>query len=330
MAKDNNSPLVYCDWNVFNKLEHLLTIDGPDRGIYSEIDAKIKAGEIIVPYSNAHINDLARGYCKNPAYTPGHLQNITALTHNLCITEYWGEATVRWHYRDPGEFLKQVIGEMENTAPEFSLLFSTLDDPLAQMAFELRKALLRTQPMPSAFQQIYQVDPVFNLMYPRTKKEMNLLAFCEDLYAFALKIKTDYALYNQHKKMLINLKNKFPQLRKMVNNATDQVIGKPPYLTWDEAWGDLGKRFNASYNPSANKIIGLFTTTDLKGYHPDERFANMIDDALHCFYAAHCNYFLTLDERCAAKASLVFNKLKIPSMILKPAGFVEVFKSTGF
>lgn len=152
---------------------------------------------------------------------------------------------------------------------------------------------------------------------------MNVLAFCEDLYVFAFRIRTDYALYNQHKKMLINLKNKFPQLRKMVNNATDKIIGVPPYLTWDEAWEDMGNKFNASKNPEANKIIGLFTTTDLKGYQTDERFANMIDDALHCFYGAHCDYFLTLDERCLAKASLVYNKLNIKSAAMKPADFAS-------
>jgi hypothetical protein len=322
-SASNNAPIIYCDWNVFNKLEHANTLVGPERSVYMEIKRKAVVNELIVPYSNAHISDLLRGYLKNPDYTPGHLENITTLTKNLCIAQYWGETRPRWHYRDPGTFLNSTLEEQQDTSPDFSSLYDSLDEPLLSASFEIRKTLLRLRPMPPAFQQIYQIDPVFNIMYPRTKIEMNMLAFCDDLYTFAQKIKTDFALYNQHKKMMINLKNRYPQLRKTITNTEQQLIGQPEYLKWDDVWEDLGKKFNASYNPQANQVMGLFTTTDLKGYRQDERFANMIDDSLHCFYAAHCDHFLTLDQRCFDKTILVYNKLKIATKVTTPEIFVE-------
>jgi hypothetical protein len=319
------APLIYCDWNVFNKLEHVTELEFAEQAIYTAIKDLVITGAIIIPYSNAHINDLVRGYLKNPDYTAGHLENITTLTKNFCITEYWGEARPRWHFRNPVTFLDDILEEQQDTSPDFSSLYESFDDPLLSATFEIRKTLLRLQPMPAAFQDIYKIDPVFNVMYPRTKTEMNLLAFCDDLYTFAQKIKTDFALYKQHRKMMIDLKNRFPQLRKTVINTEQKVIGQPDYLTWDETWEDLSKNFNASFNPQANKIMGLFTTTDLKGYRQDEKFANMIDDSLHCFYAAHCDYFLTLDERCFDKSVLVYNKLKINTKVLKPEIFVKDF-----
>jgi hypothetical protein len=324
MDQEDKRPwIIYCDWNVFDKLEKAERLAEDERNVYLEIRQKAIDQEIIVPYSNAHINDLSRGFVKNPDYTAGHLQNITAITQNLCIAQYWGEHQTRWHFRDPEEFLNATLEENNNTAPDFSSLYASLDEPLLSAAFDLRKTLLKMQPMPEAFRQIYQVDPVFNIMYPRTKVEMNLLAFCEDLYAFSRKIKTDFALYNQHKKMLVNLKNRFPTLIKSVQNADNEIIGKPEYLQWDKAWDDLGAKFKVYKNPQADKVIGLFTTMDLKGYRQDERFANMIDDALHCFYAAHCDYFLTLDKRCADKAILVYNKLKIATKVIEPSGLIQ-------
>jgi hypothetical protein len=315
--------IVYMDWNVFNKLEHCDSLPEDEQVVYLALRKQIDEQKIIVPYSNAHINDLLRGYQKDPSFTPGHLTNISALTQNLCITHYWGEPQTRWHYRDPGSFLEATLEEHEYTSPGFSSLFASIDEPLVQMAFELQKTVLRLKPMPVTWQQIYAVDPIFNLMYSLTKVEMNLLAFCEDLYAFAIRIKTDFALYKQHKKMMINLKNKFPTLIKLVNNADNNVIGKPAYLNWDDAWDDMATKFKSYKNAQADKILGLFTTTNMKGYRQDERFANMIDDALHCYYASHCGHFLSLDKRCADKAKLVFNKLKISTKVAEPEAFIQ-------
>ena len=321
-AVSQTPSLVYCDWNVFNKLEHTAELEPNEQVIYEKIRQLLNDGKIVVPYSNAHISDLARGYRKNQTYAEEHLSNIRLFTHNLCITEYWGDMQPRWHYRDPEVFLQDTLKEQDDTSPDFSSLYKSLDDPLLSEAFELRKLALKLQPMPAAFQQLYLLNPIFNVMYPRTKTEMNLLAFCDDLYTFAIRIKTDFALYKQHKKMMIDLKNKFPLLRKPVTQAEQEVIGQPEYLNWDEAWDDLSKNFKVSYNPEANKVIGLFTTTDLKGYSQDEKFANMLDDATHCFYAAHCQYFLTLDQRCLDKANLVYRKLKINTHAMKPEQYV--------
>ena len=62
---------VYLDWNVFDRIERLENF-GEDSDTYSKLEALITGGRIICPYSNAHINDLLRGYSKNPIYISGH------------------------------------------------------------------------------------------------------------------------------------------------------------------------------------------------------------------------------------------------------------------
>lgn len=318
-----NKPSIYLDWNIFNKLEHLSENVGSDAVVYNTIGTLIKTGHVLAPYSNAHINDLLRGYVKDPSYTPGHLANITAFTNNLCITQFWGESKVRWHNRDPKEYLDSTIEENDGTSSSFSSLFSSFNDPLIELAFDLRKISLQLKPVPEDFKKIYSVNPVFNTIYPRTKIHMNHLALCEDIYEFSFKIKNDYTLYKNFRKFLIESKAKYPQYREMVNNAENNIIGKPKYLTWDEMWDEIDLKTAPSENPNYDKIIGLFTTTDLKGYRADERFANLIDDALHCFYGAHCDYFVTLDSRCYDKARLVYQKLNITTLVFTPMEFKD-------
>lgn len=312
---------IYLDWNVFNKLEHLPEQLEKGELEYSDIYQLISLELLLAPYSNAHINDLLRGYSKDPSYTPGHLANITTLSQSICLTQYWGESKVRWHKRDPEEYLKSTLDENETTPSSFSSLFSSLDDPLMEYAFDLQKLALRMNPVPIEFKKIYSLSPIFNSIYPRTKVQMNHLALCEDIYDFAFKIKNDFTLYKHFRKFLTESKAKYPQYRDMLNNADNNIIGNPKYLTWDEMWDSIDLKTKSSKNLDYDKIMGLFTTTDLKGYRADERFANLIDDALHCFYAAHCDYFITLDSRCYDKAKLVYKKLNIGTLVFTPLEF---------
>ena len=62
-------------------------------------------------------------------------------------------------------------------------------------------------------------------MYPRTKINMNYLSLCDDLYDFAFRIKKDYLFYKVFKKQLNDLRIKFPQYAKLVQNTHTKIIG---------------------------------------------------------------------------------------------------------
>lgn len=175
----------YLDWNIFNKIEKIETLNTEEQRIYSVIKDQIDQNKVIVPYSNAHISDLARGYEKNPAYTETHLKTITSLTNNLCIVQYWGEQRVRWHYRDPKHFLESVLEDVQATAQSFSDLLYIEGEPLMNAMWSIQKSIMRMTPVDPAFRQIYNADPIFNTLYPKTKVEMNMLALCEDLFDFS-------------------------------------------------------------------------------------------------------------------------------------------------
>lgn len=314
---------VYFDWNVFNKIEKIDELDSTERIIYTDILSLLKARKIITVYSNAHIHDLIRGFIKNPDYIETHLQTLSELTLNLCLTQYWGESKVRWHIREPKEYFESALDDASRMSVSFSQLFDSFqNDPLINATFEIQKSLLRILTVDDNFKKIYSVDPIFSLMFPITKVEMNQLALCEDLFNFSNKIKSDFALYKNFRKYLDQLRLKLPQYQKLYAKLNSQIIGLvPKYLTWDQMWEQTALKFEKSSNASYDKLFTLYTTTDLKGYRPDEKFANLIDDALHSFYGGHCTYFVTRDGRCIDKAKKVYEKLKIPTIVAKPEEF---------
>jgi hypothetical protein len=66
-----------------------------------------------------------------------------------------------------------------------------------------------------------------------------------------------------------------------------------------------------------DQILDTFYKYDLKGYKTDGNFNNMFDDSLHTFYAAHCDLFVTKDERCNYKAKKTYERLGITTTVIK-------------
>ena len=102
----------YIDLNIFDRLEKIDKLSESEKTNYQILLSLLTEKKLLTVYSNAHLNDLFRGYQKNPDFTEGHLKNIQSLTNNLCICQYWGEKTVRLHHRDIFEFFQEKSDEL--------------------------------------------------------------------------------------------------------------------------------------------------------------------------------------------------------------------------
>lgn len=71
---------VYIDLNVFDRLEKL---EVHEKSFYQMLLSLIKSKLIQTAYSNAHLNDLFRGYQKKTNCIEGHWANIQSFTDNL-------------------------------------------------------------------------------------------------------------------------------------------------------------------------------------------------------------------------------------------------------
>jgi len=309
----------YLDWNVFNQIEKKDILEEDTSAIFSKIERLIFDKKVICPYSNAHINDLLRGYSKNPQYISQHLGTLKRLTNNLCIVQYWGHTHITWHYRDVEEFFYSALKDKEAEAMSFTELLDWDDSGLSKKLF----AILQSSPIPANFHEIYNANPIFNLLFPRTKLHMNGLALCEDLYDLSINLNKDYSIYHLLKsyinQSLANLKNH----QEVIMNVKNMVQEPPKHLNLDEAWNLYSPKNRVSDNPAYHEITNSYIKLDFRGYKSDVKFPNLIDDSLHAFYGAHCDFFITIDDKCYHKALETYRNLNILTKVMKPQEFAN-------
>ena len=309
---------VYLDWNVFNKIEQKTGLEEEEFSVYDEIEKYILNGDIICPYSNAHINDLLRGYKKNPDFIEGHLNTLKRLTGSLCIVQYWGAKGITWHYREVEEFFHSALEEDHLLPDSYSDLCSCDETGL----WTIQLNLLRSIKVPKNFKEIYRINPIFEALFPETKKQMNVLAMCEDLYHFSNNARKDYLLYKSLKKYINQSRVQLKQ-QQMFKDIDKSMSAIPLYLEDDSFYEKYLPKTKTIYNDNYQKITDTFFKLDMKGFKSDEKFINMIDDSLHTFYGAYCDYFLTIDDKCYYKATETYHKLEIPTVGLKPKEFIK-------
>lgn len=312
---------VYLDWNVLDRIEKKENLDEEQLNTFSKIEELIGLKTIICPYSNAHINDLIRGYEINPTYIPKHLETIARLTNNLCIVQYWGKDQAIWQFRDINEFFKSALEDKEDIPKSFLELCDW--DDTGQWNIQLN--ILRLIKVPDNFKEIYRVNPIFKSLFPKTKENMTMLALCEDLYDFSNNAKKDYSLYKSLRGFVNQGKAKLKQQQKTFKEIEKSISGTPNYLNVDEALEKYLPNNKTSENPVYQRIINTYFKVDFKGYKSDDKFSNMFDDSLHTFYGAHCDYFITLDDKCHYKAAETYHQLGILTKVMKPIDFIKTF-----
>ena len=301
---------VYIDLNIFDRLEKFDKISEVDKPNYQTLLTLLTDKKIITAYSNAHLNDLFRGYQKNPDYIDGHLNNIKKFTGDLCICQYWGEKNAIWHNRDIFKFFQEKADEWEFEPNSYEDLFK--DEPLMKSALELHKLV----PLPLEFKKGY-VEPMFGIMFPLSKIHNNQYALQSDIYNFQSRLKSDFGLYKAFKAYLLTSLNKIknsPQLLKSVNTNFKEL---PKHLELTDIFDACTPKNKTSENILYSKVIDTFFKFDIAGYKTDGHFNNMFDDALHTFYGAHFDVFITNDDRCNYKAKKTYERLKIQTKVIK-------------
>ncbi len=301
---------VYVDLNIFDRLEKLDRLESSEKMPYQLLFDLLSSKEIVTAYSNAHLNDLFRGFQKNPMYIDGHLKNIQQFTNNLCICQYWGEKNAKWHYRDIFEFFEKKKKEWEFEPTSYDALFDEF--PLMKQAVELYKYI----PLPPEFKKGY-IEPMFGIMFPLSKIHNNMYALQADIFNFQSRLKSDYGLYKAFKSFLISGVNKLRNNKEVMRSINAGFKDLPKHLELTDIFDAYTPSNKTSENIMYSKIIEAFFKYDLAGYKSDGHFNNMFDDALHTFYAAHFDFFITNDDRCKYKAEKTFKKLGIETRVLK-------------
>ena len=344
-AKKLKNILVYLDWDVFDRIEKIVQLDNQKRAIFQRIEQLILDKHIVTPYSNAHINDLLRGYSKYPRYIGGHLEILKKLTQNLCIIQYWNRENVTWHYRDVEDFfylaievqgdeansLSEILtfdlDELEPSMEEQDSEMKALAEKARQGANEFRELFQSPKEamlIPEELKEICERTPLFDGIFHKAKKEMNLPALCEDIFEFSKNIQKEDPLYRETRSIIRQGKSDFKRHPEKFNKIDTNPTRTSKDLLFERSLEKYAPKTTIGKNPDYQEFIETYCNLDLRGHKSDGRFSNMIDDALHSFYGIHCDYFITLDDKCSYKAKEVYKILGKKTVVMAPEEFAKL------
>lgn len=264
---------VYLDTNIFDRLEKLEKLEAIEKENYQKLYDLIVSRKITVPYSNAHLYDLFRGYLKNPEYIDGHLSAIDALTKDLCICQYWGDNKALWHRRNIREFFESKKSDFEDEPQTWSELIE--DYPHMQIKTEMKKHV----PLPPQMRKGFKY-PIFAAIYPLSKIYNTEAALIEDIFNLNIKLKTDYGFYKSFKNYLIQNAKRNVDLLKSIPKENVDVA---PHLKLLDQASELFKDNYTGENLQYSKVINTFFRQDMVGFKTDAQFNNMFDDSMHSF-----------------------------------------------
>jgi hypothetical protein len=337
---------IYLDWNVFSGLKknECEENDTP----HSLLQKKIKSldGKVLIPYSATHLQDLSKGFGsseQNNKYVYEDLEFLSSLTKNLCLSTKLNEKGVYPSVICPKDYFKEIIENSRNDPFEsFDKLFDTSLFDEGSKEGELinsMKTIYKVMPHGLDFSKLdeqakeYDLSPLnFNDWFPNARKENSLNALINDVLELVDKVNKDPKLWKGLRKMTQNLlelnpsivstfKDVFGQLDKKLE-VSPLKIGFHDFVKTNIESNEYSKK-----DPRFSYFTSYYHSLDLFGFRPEKlskknTFENFNNDAMHSYYAAHCDVFVSDDKRTRAKASTIYEKFGIETKVFSVEEFI--------
>lgn len=321
---------IYLDWNVMSQIK-----GGYQNDLLSVISNKDK---FFIPYSTSHIGDILSSYSEGDIEQEKRinedLEFITALTDDYCLSNNGKQIVI--DKSNPKTYFQQRV-DNKDFMTNFNLdtlgkIFS--ENELTKNIGKRFVSLLKTIPLDKGFKNAIENPEngkYLNQMFPDLKGNPTMEGF-----------------FNSFAKMYKNLNEKeaYKVLRDVMQKSLginrDKIFNDDsPYKLIDKAYDKLGynpeKYIDNSKNAPEwfNKITNEYLMLDMHGYQEDkvrvkenkrkETFKNTTEDAFHSAFASTCNFYIINDNKSYKKTKQIYDRLKINTVVLKPAEFLEYF-----
>ena len=344
--------LVYLDWNVFSDILYQEEKVELERIMFRRLASILyHHPQIALPYSNAHLSDIMKSYRQGERErVADKLQSISDLSEDICIAQYWGQQEPQFHRRDPFEFFNSMIKDDEH-------LFPTLDGLKAQIAeieLEHKEAISAAMAakgitLPASlsdalfgiyehmphnidFAQLDAISPAFGAIFQKSRVRNSINAVMKDFFDLMHSL-------NHSPNGYVQLRNFFRDALNInsgistFENAIDQLNQYLPTTafgkSFDQLYEENNKKSNKHGGERYNRVTGKYMQLDFVGFRPEKmneknQYSNLFNDALHCFYAAHCHFFITSDNKGFHKSKAIYQAEDIKTQVMKPEDFLNL------
>jgi len=325
---------MYLDWNVITTLRQIENLTNNDdvitfNALFNVINSA--RDKLVIPYSNGHLNDLMKSYKKGERErVEQSLKFLSLLTQDVCLTQYWNEESAKWHYRNPEEYFSSLIEDGNGVD---STSFESILTPLKEFGLDKIYDILKIFPHNINFEQLEEHNSFFSIFFKRAKNVNSMFAVIQDFFDLTNEMKTNPVVYNELRSVF---KTSIPLDQNIhnVDNVIEMLDKTMPKTMLNKSFTELyqeNSKTEMSKNKDYSKIIGTFLQLDFVGYGSDKlteknQYDNLFNDALHCFYGAHCDFFITGDKKTYKKTKAVYQNENIMTQVMKPAEFIEYLK----
>lgn len=319
-----NSPgqiIFYLDWNIISCFKRLDKL--PNRKLAESLSVILNfiscaPTNFYFPYSNAHLRDLLNGYPSNKAYIDSDLELLSAVSRNVCVTQYWGEDNPKFHNREVQEHFWDIESDKDIQTQSFEEYFNGISPAMA--------AVLKIyENVPLNFHLPQDSNPVFRQIFSNAIMEQSMYGLMQDIFELQKSMFSDYTVYKEirsemHKHFVISRSGKAPSevLKAMEKNLSRNGFEQVKELS-EKTYSK-----NAFYDRFMTTYTQLDKFTVLKEkLSKSNTWKQMFNDAMHSFYGGHCNFFITNDSATFEKSKAIYEKFGISTKLYNPNDFAE-------
>ncbi len=311
----------YLDWNVISTFKRVDNLNDPDKTHFSALKDFVyqNKDKHSFLYSPAHLYDLIPSFGINNNLLITDLLNLSDISNDTLICQYWGNEEVIIHKRKVLDIFKDLIEERDKYTPTW----------LAHFIKMTRGEKFIKQKINSKvdFKGAENSYPIMKLIFPdtiRTKTEWSLIKDIMNLYN---NINKDYSLFKGLKKFIIEqTKHKLQSSLLEGFNTVEKIEG---FASFEEnkIYKDLICKIQQdTISKDYSKFLRYYFAINLHGldtarYEKGQPFKNIFNDSLHSFYASFCDYYITSDKGNLEKTLILYNDLKIKTKALTPSQF---------
>lgn len=322
---------VYLDWNVITSLYQ-------NRETTKELEKVLFNSDydIMIPYSLSHIQDVMKTSSVSKVVCENELEYLDKITKKNYIDFDKEKNTTRPYIAKA----REVYESNNECLNVHNLSIDTIIDLISKNTHEsvgrLAKLLLKLLPSPKLPEDTYinnNMPRAYLESIQKIQQSQSLYQFLENIWDSNINI---WRSSNQYSGYRFETQNYFglkPVVLSSNDNPVEKIDDAMQALDTAGAYKGVDDFFNTQSNNSITSSMQMkytmyYLLLDMCGYHSDKMTpknspSNLLTDAMHSFYGAHCDYFITLDKKMTSKSLALYKKFNCDTKVLDPCKFVE-------
>lgn len=321
---------VYLDWNVISNLKRT------DNEKFCQLKSLISSNRdrLSIPFTTAHIDDLRK------SIKPGishdlllkDLDLLSEISNNQFIN--WTENITKPTIGHPNRFYYENIESWTNPElNDISNIFETLISSLNEIGLESFGSTFKSTLQEVSFPDDIGVNKALNIheeydnlwdylnVFAKTMSEMlnkreKYIGVRANIQNNSLKISTDSTEW---------------EAENVIDNIDEILKSFGVQQTFLELNEFVVKQIKKDKSTIYDEFTSLYLMLDMLGYKSDKlkkssnNMLNIINDGLHSFYGAHCDYLITDDKNLVKKSIAIYSKYRLKTRVLSTDEFVNSF-----